>query len=208
MINESEAVDATDCLVGEHFDLIGGLSMDFGSFMIPIITFCVGFFISEITRRLNRAETINVQIFNRRLEVYSELYVILNNTYNDISAFVELLNDESSPNIDNNDVLSYHWEAIVPLLKYLDNNALFISEELTVQCGAVFAPLDDFSEKGISDYLINLSEGYKAISFMIKSESGLNKLNKNLKRILGYRHKSEIISYYHKLKKEYDSKKK
>lgn len=176
--------------------------MDWGNFLIPIVTFCVGFIVSEITRRINRAETINFQIFNKRLDVYSKLYSLLNKTYNDLNDLAELIKSDNCSSIEQNNFASIHWQAVAPLLEYLDNNALFISDELIVQCGTTFFPIDDYSEEGVAEYFDELGRGYKAIVLMIKSESGLDKLNKNMKKILGYKHKSEVISYFNSIKKK------
>ena len=38
---------------------------------------------------MNRAENFNAQIFNKRLDVFSELYATWNRTYKDVSDFIE-----------------------------------------------------------------------------------------------------------------------
>jgi len=45
-------------------------------------------------------------------------------------------------------------------------------------------------------------ESFSKAKEIIKNESGINKINKGHKKIIGYNHKSEIINYLHKLKKE------
>jgi len=164
---------------------------------ISIITFFAGFIISEIIRRLNRAESFNTQIFNKRLDVFCELYSIWNSAYDNMTTFIETIANDTVPNDVN--LSEHHFKIVEPLLRYIDEKALFFSEELCVQCGAAFLGFDDFTKEGCKQYLENLQQQNKIVTTMIKCESGLNMLNKNIKGIIRYKHKSAIISYYKKV---------
>ncbi len=165
---------------------------------ISIITFFAGFIISEIIRRFNRAETFNIQVFNKRLEVYCGLYSKWTKTYNKMTEFVQ--NIEGHNDIET--LNKKHYQISLLLLNYLDDNALFISEELSVHCCAALLGFDDFSKDDCENYLNELQTQNKIVTEMIKNESGLNMLNKNIRSIVKYKHKSEIISYYTQKKKE------
>lgn len=168
-------------------------------YIISIITFFAGFVISELIRRMNRAESFNAQIFNKRLEVYCGLYALWNKTYSNMVDFTQAICDDE---LEQGDKLDVHLKLLTPLLNYLDTNSLFLSEELVVQCGSAYLGFDDFSKEEAPKYLLTIQEQNKVVIAMIKSESGLDMLNKNIKSILHYRHKSPVISYYHKVRKE------
>ena len=166
--------------------------MSWESIIIPILTFCVGFIISEVVRRINRAEMINVKIFDKRLEVYHELSAIINRTYHAKTEFCDALRNGES---DSESVAERHNDAVLTLMSYFDDNALFISEELGIHCMTTFISTpSEFSD--IEEYESNLRDDYKSIKQIIQTESGMKMLNKNMKRMMKYKHKSEYISYY------------
>lgn len=168
-------------------------------YLISIITFFAGFIISELIRRMNRAETFNTQIFNKRLEVYCGLYALWNKTYSNMVDFAEAIADDE---LEQEARLDAHLKLLTPLLNYLDANSLFLSEELVVQCSSAYLGFDDSSKDDAAKYLSNIQAQNKAVIAMIKAESGLDMLNKNIKNIIHYRHKSPVISYYHRMRKE------
>lgn len=167
---------------------------------ISIITFIAGYVISELIRRLNRAENFNTQIFNKRLDVFSELYCKWNQTYQNMSRFIESIG--TSGETDKSTLLVEHFSIVEPLLHYLDENALFISKELQVQCGAALLPGDGFSKEECDRYLNEIAEQNKAVTAMIEAESGMTMLNKNIKKIINYQHRSEIVDYFKKIERD------
>ena len=79
---------------------------------------------------------------------------------------------------------------------------LFLSEELCVQCGAAFLGFEDLSKSDCEKYLIDLQTEYRTVNDMIKNESGLSRLNKNMRNIIKYKHNSPIITYYKEQKRK------
>lgn len=160
---------------------------------ISIITFIAGYLISEIIRRINRAENFNTQIFNKRLDVFSELYSTWNRAYMDVSTFIEaIINGDFS---ESDDLDGTHFILVSPLLKLLDEKALFFSQELCIHCGAALLCPDDYSEESCKTYLERIKKQNRIVINMIRDESGLTMLNKNIKGIIKYKHKSDIITY-------------
>lgn len=168
-------------------------------YIISILTFFLGFIIAEIIRRMNRAEAFNAQIFNKRLDVYCELYALWNKTYTAVTALIESIIEADC--VDEN-ALDNHLNLVIPLMNYMDKNSLFISEELVIQCGSAFLGFGDLSKDDSANYLSILQEQNKIVTAMIRDESGLSMLNKNIKSIIDYKHKSPIITYFHKAKRE------
>lgn len=165
-----------------------------------IITFLAGYIISELIRRMNRAENFNSQIFNRRLDVFSELYSTWNSAYKNVSDLIQSVINGTVP--DDVDLAEAHFQCVQPLLMLLDEKALFFSEELCVQCGAALLGPERYTVKDCQDYLDTIRTQNKVVTGMIRDESGLSMLNKNIKGIIGYKHKSELITYYSELKRK------
>ncbi len=169
-------------------------------YLVSIITFVLGFIISEIIRRLNRTEALNIQIFEKRLNVYIELYEIWEEAYSNMCTYVHTLKDEKIF-LDSDEFFEKTFYIVEPLLMYMDKMSLILSDELKVHCGAVFLGYDDNISDGYDAYLKELAEQNLKVKNMIKSEIGIDKLNKNMKKIMKYNHDSAVISYYHNLKK-------
>lgn len=180
--------------ISEHQCNNGGIVLDY----VSILTFFTGYIIAEIIRRMNRAENFNAQIFNKRLDVFSELYATWNRTYKDISDFIESIISQTIS--EDTDLFEVQFILVKPLLQLLDEKALFFSQELIVQCGAAFLAPDDYSVETCQKYLEHIREQNKLIAGMIRDEAGLTMLNKNIKGIIRYNHKSDLITYLKKCK--------
>lgn len=167
---------------------------------MSILIFFAGYIIAEIIRRMNRAENFNAQIFNKRLDVFSELYAKWNHTYGDVSDFIQSIINQTIPK--DIDLQELQFVLVKPLLEFLDEKALFFSQELIVQCGAAFLPPEDYSAETCQKYLEDIQEQNKLVTEIIRDESGLTMLNKNIKGIIRYNHKSDLIAYFKKCKKD------
>lgn len=170
--------------------------MDWKDFLL----LAAGYLLAEIIRRINRAESFNTQIFNRRLDVFSTLYDICNKTY--IST-CELLTAVYNNDLDTDYLLEEHSAIVSPLLDFLDQNALFISDELIVHCGACFLLEEGLTKEEYYAYRDDIAKHYKQAKVMIENESGMTLLNKNIKSITKHKHKSDIVDYYNKINKQY-----
>ena len=167
---------------------------------VSILTFFAGYIIAETIRRINRAENFNAQIFNKRLDVFSELYATWNHTYGEVYSFIQSVIDQTLSK--ETDLFESQFVLIKPLLELLDEKALFFSQELTVQCGAAFLAPDDYSIETCQKYLKHIQEQNKLVTGMIRNESGLTMLNKNIKDIIRYEHRSDLITYFNKCKEK------
>lgn len=132
---------------------------------ISILTFVAGYIISEIIRRMNRAETFNAQIFEKRLDVFAELYSTWNKVSQNIFDFIEKAMTEENP--DSYSLLEEQFRLVSPLLSLLDEKALFFSEELCIQCGAAFLGPDDYSKESYEEYLTKIRTDGKVVKDMI-----------------------------------------
>ena len=169
-------------------------------YVISALMLLGGYVIAEIIRRINRAESFSEIIFEKRLYAFLELYRIFNSTYEKCSDFLEAVVNEELEETEETK-MSY-FDVIEPLLRHLDANAMFFSEELSVQCGAAFLGPEEFTKEQCQEYLYKIRRANAETLMMIKNESGMTMLNKKIKRITGYKHSSPVIKYYTQLKKE------
>lgn len=169
-------------------------------YVISALMLLGGYVIAEIIRRINRAESFSEIIFEKRLYAFLELYRIFNSTYEKCSDFLEAVVNEELEETEETK-MSY-FDVIEPLLRHLDANAMFFSEELSVQCGAAFLGPEEFTKEQCREYLYEIRRANAETLMMIKNESGMTMLNKKIKRITGYKHSSPVIKYYTQLKKE------
>ena len=177
--------------------IFSGLGIFLISGITSVLTFCLGFIISEVVRRINRAEMINVQIFDKRLEIYHKFRSLINRTY---KAKIEFHEHLKSGEYEPEYIAQKYNEAVIALMEFMDDNSLFISEELGVHCMTTFVSHpEEYSE--IEQCERELSEDYKSIIQMLHSESGMKMLNKSMKKMLKYQHKSEYISYFQQQRK-------
>lgn len=160
-----------------------------------------GYIIAEIIRRINRAESFSEIIFEKRLYAFLELYRIFCSTYEKCSDFLETVISEEIEEESEEMKIAY-FDIIEPLLRHLDANAMFFSEELSVQCGAAFLGPEEFKKEQCQEYLGKIRCTNAETLMMIKNESGMTMLNKKIKHITGYKHTSAVINYYTKLKKK------
>lgn len=172
---------------------------------ISIATFIFGFIIAELIRRWNRAETFNSCIFNTRLKVYCDLFSLIANVYSEMTEFIETAKKDSDSY--GTEIEEIHFSIVEPLLRFIDENALFLSEELCIQCSAMFM-CNAWEDGDWLRYSENIMKQNKNAVEMIKVESGMSYLNKSMKKIIKYSHNSPIISYYHKMSKQQKKQKK
>lgn len=134
------------------------------------------------------------------MDVFSELYSTWNSTYQDVYDFIEAIINKRIT--DDDSLRDEQFVIISPLLSFLDGKALFFSQELSVQCGAALMFPDNYSEAECRKYLKHIQEQNKIVTKMIRDESGLTMLNKNIKGIIKYKHKSDVISYFKKINRK------
>lgn len=156
-----------------------------------------GVILNEVVRRNSRIESFNTQIFNERLEKFNELYMLLHKTYEEATQFLESFNkysDEEWWEISNS--------LIFRLVTFGDESGFFISDELKVQCSSFYMGIEDVDTDTLESYHKVLQQNHRVTIEMVLNESGINRINKSMRGIIGYKHNSQVIKYYRKLKRK------
>lgn len=172
-------------------------------YIINLLMLLGGYIIAEIIRRINRAENLNSIIFEKRLNAFVELYHMINVTYEQCNQFLSTV-DNTKESFE--EINEKYVRLMIPLTIFLDENALFFSDDLIVQCGATFLGPENFSKEQYKNNINDIQQEYTITKDMIKNESGMTMLNKSIKHIIKFKHKSAVVSYYKALKKEKLSK--
>jgi hypothetical protein len=99
------------------------------------------------------------------------------------------------------------WSSVVfNIAKFMDSNGLYLNDNIVVHCMSALVGIEDVyyiedpEEK--KDEIENFTKSIANARKMIKSETGLEALNKLFGSISKAKHESEIISYYQRRKKE------
>ena len=159
----------------------------------------IAIFFTELTRRLNRIELLNDKIFNERLQSYIDLYKAMSKKNFEINLLIyEYENFNLDKELFKHKVRNINLE----LTQYFDLNDFFFSEELVVHCVSIYFGLEEMTLEDKEIHKQRILESFSKAKEIIKDESGINRINIGHKKIIGYDHKSEIIDYLHKLKKE------
>lgn len=165
-------------------------------FLIGIGGIVIGILFNELIRRMNRIEELNKQIFNKRMDEYIALHALMNKQYSLLGEMIESLEDYSQD--ERNKMSSI---LIFPIAQFNDRS-FFISEELAVQTTSLFMGVEDVEIKELSEYEKKIGQAFKNTMQMIKNESGVARVNEKYKRMFNYHHKSDILDYYSKIKRE------
>jgi hypothetical protein len=143
--------------------------------LIGIIGVLVGILVNEAVRRHRRIEDYSTKIFEKRLQVYEELYSKLHECY---EAGNEALTGEHSAE-ERHEIMS---TLVFPLLEFMDKNSLYLNDEIAVHCGGMWMSVDEIPS--IQDGAERASqmevfqEDFGDAKAMIKEESGLKEIDK------------------------------
>lgn len=168
--------------------------------LIGLLGVLLGIILNEQLRRRNRIENYSTVVFERRLDLYEELFRRVQN-YSEVATEV----------IENDDLSKEQRKGLVSaalheVVGFCDENELYINEELSLHCMTILMGVEDIyyiedkDEKKlkIKSFQENLLEAKR----MIRKETGIADLDKLYRSITKAKHSSPIIEYYHKILKE------
>ncbi len=168
--------------------------------LVGLVGLLAGLVISEYFRRRSRIEGYAQEIFIKRLNVYEELFKRIHATRK-IEAEIEREHELTAE--EKVDIWS---TAIISMANFLDENELYIEEEITAQTMLALIGLHSIFETNDSDEQEKIKRKYsqdisETIS-MIKSETGLSKIERHYKRLTNAKHNSDYLHMIRKLRKK------
>ncbi len=156
--------------------------------------------ISEYFKVRGREALFSEEIFKRKIVIYENLFRVMWDAYEKNS---ELISTNALSSEQSEEQRKKVWSpTILGVAAYLDENKLYISEELTIHCissliGGEDLPVMNEEEK--KDFYLNRSRTID----LIKEESGLKRLDNFLGKINNVKLKSGYIEMYQRFKKEH-----
>lgn len=167
--------------------------------LIGLTGIFLGLLGNEYFRRRNRIEDYAKEIFFKRLEVYEELIRRLNIA----STIASNLNEEELT--DPEGLADACDEIIMSTANFLDEKALYVNDEMVVQCMLTIMNLK--SEVLLAEswekrqaYLARFWSDSKETKSMIRTEAGLSELDKLFGKITRAKHNSEYVKYWREAK--------
>jgi len=167
--------------------------------LIGVMGVLIGILINEALRRHRRIEDYSTKIFEKRLQVYEELYWKLHECYN---VGNEVLSGDHSAEKRHEIMASL----VFPLLEFMDKNSLYLSDEIGVHCGGMWMSVDEIPSIENDGERLSQTEAYnqdfKDAKDMIKGESGLREIDKLFRSIAKPKYSSRLVGHYRKLQAE------
>lgn len=159
--------------------------------LVGLLGIVIGIFLNEIIRRRSRIESFAVQVFQRRLAVYEELYALVDRA----QGFANKLFEDTD--LDNKQRHAI-WSAIVlEVAHFADANGLYLAEDVMLHCMMMLMGIEEIpeleDEKTRSAAKREFALNVKAAREMIAQESGMTEVNKLLRKIARPTHESDLV---------------
>ncbi len=168
--------------------------------LIGLLGVLIGLLVNEHFRKRNRIEAYSSRIFDKRIQIYEELFAKVTDCSEIISDLTE--NPKYSKE-ERHDIVS---AAVHALAQYGDEHSFYLSEHIVLQYMTLMMGVEDIY------YIENKEEKEREIQRvwkhlrdtknMIRKESGIEELDNLFKSITRAKHKSHIIDHYNKLQRE------
>ena len=104
--------------------------------LIGVLGVLIGILVNEVIRRRRRIEDYSTRIFEKRLQVYEELYSRLHECY---EAGNNVLSGDHSAE-ERHEIMA---TLVFPLMEFMDKNSLYLNDEITVHCGGMWMSVDE-----------------------------------------------------------------
>ncbi|QTT83060.1 hypothetical protein HUT29_17750 [Pseudomonas chlororaphis] len=169
------------------------------SALIGIVGVVIGIIVNEFIRRKNRIENYAQKTFDKRLEIFEELYqrVAACGTVGQ-----RVIDDrELSPAARSGLVSS----EIFKIADWCDLHGMYLKEEVTIHCMTLLMGVEDIQDIEDETQKIERVKDFQAhlryAKEMIKKESGIEDVNKSFTSMIKAKYSSPIIEYYREQKK-------
>jgi len=156
--------------------------------------------LSEFFRRSNRIENYAPRVFEKRMQIYEELFRKLSNGQ---AVAEDVMEKHERPAEERHAMIS---AVVLGLAEYCDVNAMYLNEELTLHCVGTFMGAEDVasmkSSRKQEELAQHVREKVWSAKQMIKAEAGIERLNRYFGRMTRAKLSSPLIDHYRRLRKE------
>ena len=172
--------------------------------LIGLVGVLLGIVINEVLRRRNRIENYATRIFDKRLEIFEELYARVS-AAGEIGIDV-IENPKYSPE-QRHEIVSV---AIHEIAGWCDKNDMYISVELTLLCTPLLMSIEEIHDVQDSNEKQSLIKQFREelrnAKKMIRKEAGIEDIERMFSSITKPKYTGPIIDYYRKKKREMAAK--
>jgi len=160
----------------------------------------LGSSLTELLRRSSRIESYALRIFDKRMQIYEELFSKVRNAQ---TVAEEVMSDNSDSAEERHSRISV---IVLDLAEFCDRNQLYLNEGLALHCtGSVMgaeevADVKDANEREVRAQ--HVRSNLKEAKQMIKAESGITRMDKFFGKLTQAKLSSPMIDYYRQLQKE------
>lgn len=161
----------------------------------------LGAAISEIVRRLSRAEQYSSIVFEKRLMAYEGLMRVVNDT-NDAARFLW----DDTLGLTSDQIREEISAAIMTVIRYCEENSFFLEDDVTINAMTLYMGLDDAVDAS-SDLRKEVQKKYNDdrtnVMHVIREAAGINKFNRIFQKSHRPNINTEISRYFRERKEKY-----
>lgn len=177
--------------MNEYFPIIAPI--------IGIVGVIVGVLLNEFMRRRNRRELYAPKIFEKRLAAYERL---IEQIHQGSKVAHEIIENDDLTHDQRHDLISV---VVHSMAEFIEKNRLYLDEDLTVHCMALFMGTEDIQGASGEDrqkLLDHYHQMRKEALRMAVEDSGVAEINRLFKTINKPRIDGELIRYFRQAQKE------
>lgn len=166
---------------------------------IGIVGILVGALLSEFLRRRNRRELYAPMVFDKRLAAYEGLIEQINHGS---EVATEIIENDKFTQEQRHELISV---VVLGMAKFTEKHRLFLDEELSAHCIALFMGVEDIhgaNEEDKQELLGNYRQMRSEALRMAVEDSGVSEINRLFKAINKPKIDGAFIDYLRKLKRE------
>ena len=167
--------------------------------VIGIVGVVVGVLLNEFMRRRNRRELYAPKIFEKRLAAYEGL---IEQIHQSSEVASEVIDSDDLTEEQRHDLISV---VVHGMIEFIEKNRLYLDEDLTVHCMALFMGVEKIHDASESDRQELLDQYYhmrKEALRMAAEDSGVTEINRLFKAINKPTIDGALIRYFRKAKRE------
>jgi hypothetical protein len=169
--------------------------------LIAVVSLLIGAGLNEWIRRSNRIESYTATVFQKRFAIYEELWKRI---YGWRSVADKVIEDTALTAQHRHELIS---EVVLDICGFCDENSLYLNEEVTFQCAALFMGVEEIQAESDAakrkEMVSDFSGKYKQTLDIIRAEAGLRRMNKLFQTVTNAKYSSDLIEHFRQAQKEH-----
>jgi hypothetical protein len=168
--------------------------------LVAITSLLLGVALNEWIRRSHRIENYAAATFQRRLEIYEQLWRKLREGSLVANKVIE---DAMLPAHRREELIS---EVVLGIAQFCDDNGLYLNDEVTVHCCTVFMDVENIASEddpqSRQKRVLRFADDYLKAREIVRAEAGLTRMDKLFRAVTKASYSSDVIEKYRELRKQ------